>query len=1251
MKADGSQTNSIEEMKIVAPQQIDNRTTQWQEQSVRATGAELLSELRASLHRVLSEYRLKHYKEAMDGAQRIRSEYARLLNEPHKSEGIDPEQVHLLNAMTYAVSGRVNAALGNNEHAHAALGKAAELFDEWLPKLSSRTSGLEHSEYGLTLSMVGRVADAKTALEKAIELGYTTAETYAALGDIYKAESNYTRAEELFQKASVLAPEDPLLHISLGEIAETQGKRLEAINAYQQAIYILRRDQPLDTLKLLDRVLTLDPNDTLTLARKAEILRVLNRHEEGLTWIDQALALTIAPEKNVLAAQLRASKGQILNEMGRHEEAANVLQEATKLDPTMDWAYGELARSLDGLGRYEEALQAANQALAITPDYLIGLNYRWSALVRLGRYEEALQSLNRILAADLSSLVAPEAKDQIAEGRAQLLAAKAEILNRLTRIEEALEVSNEAVKLAPGDYNLWGAKGYFHLILGQYDDAIVAFERSLRINPNSELDYARLGEALRQKERYEEALQAFEKAPSLIAESASLSAIKGQVLHALGKHEEAVELLRYAVSKDEKMGWAYQELGATLNKLGRHAEALNALNVALILNPDDPRNQAQRASSLIALGKYPEALQALDEGLAHVPDNEEAWSSRHLLLRAKARLLQSTGKPRDSLSVLDAILAKAPEDAESISLKGAALLEIGQVNEAVEELKRAIELDPKQGSAFTSLNRAFYKGSGVGDDKVREINHVTERILAKDPKNAPALSTKGETLYLLKRYPEALQALDESLDLEPENAWTLGTKGQVLYALNEPEKAIEAFKRSLEIEPSWSWSRQQMIDIYTVLGRYEEALAGTEELLSRDAKNARAQRVKGDILFRQKKYPEALQALNESLDLEPDNAWGLGTKGQVLRALARNEEAIRELRRALEKDPDMKFVQEELINILFMQKLYEEALQIANQVLAKNPGDVYALLYKGDCLKALRRYEEALKAYERVQPRDGTIWAVIASTLQFLDDYDEALKALEEAALLEPENPEMLRTKASVLTDIAEYEQALQVANKALERDPASSWALVLKGLALEAQGRGLPREKALPLWQESKQCYLRAVELDKSYLSAHVRLGDVLYLLGEHEAKVAKFEWICTQEAEYPNLDADTVWVLGWARYRLERYDEAVQYFINAMSLDTRDPAYQLDLALTLLCNERYPIARRQYERALDLSSRKHRLGQRGVLDIAVKDLQEAINEKPNLAERAEAQQMLEMLRGALEKTETEEAFSSLQGASVGEG
>ncbi len=250
-------------------------------------------------------------------------------------------------------------------------------------------------------------------------------------------------------------------------------------------------------------------------------------------------------------------------------------------------------------------------------------------------------------------------------------------------------------------------------------------------------------------------------------------------------------------------------------------------------------------------------------------------------------------------------------------------------------------------------------------------------------------------------------------------------------------------------------------------------------------------------------------------------------------------------------------------------------------------------------------------------------------TYKLQSDYNCALVALNKALELDPDNLWALSTKSEALCDIAEYQAALEVLDHAMQLGPPGWQTLYTRGWALENLGA----EQA----QDAKQAYEAALNYEiggaDNLLWTRKGIANTLRLLGDAEAAAVEYQWVIDNAEERAEVDVDVLALMGWCHYCIGEYDEAVRLFIETLSIDSDAISTQFDLALAFMCSGRQSLALREYQRGLELTQEKQARMRRGLLYVAIDDMEDAVKIQPPLAEVEEAQKGLKLLKNAFEE------------------
>ncbi|HXK24678.1 MAG TPA: tetratricopeptide repeat protein [Myxococcota bacterium] len=170
-------------------------------------------------------------------------------------------------------------------------------------------------------------------------------DTYQKVADQYMREGFDARAVAVFKQLLALDPNRHSSYEPLADLYERMGLTSEAINALQTAADgYHKQGKKREALELLRKMATIDPSNTTSRIKVAELLRQENLQAEAATEYEQ------------VAAELERQ--------GDFDAAANVYRRLLELDPKRDTALGAFGRALLRQGKAPEAENVAKRAIA-----------------------------------------------------------------------------------------------------------------------------------------------------------------------------------------------------------------------------------------------------------------------------------------------------------------------------------------------------------------------------------------------------------------------------------------------------------------------------------------------------------------------------------------------------------------------------------------------------------------------------------------------------------------------------------------------------------------------------------------------------------------------------------------------------------------------------------------------------------------------------------------------------------------------
>lgn len=213
------------------------------------------------------------------------------------------------------------------------------------------------------------------------------------------------------------------------------------------------------------------------------------------------------------------------------------------------------------------------------------------------------------------------------------------------------------------------------------------------------------------------------------------------------------------------------------------------------------------------------------------------------------------------------------------------------------------------------------------------------------------------------------------------------------------------------------------------------------------------------------------------------------------------------------------------------------------------PGAYYPSMGLGQVLEAMRQHEAAIEVYRAIpgSPHERRAARVQeALNLNILERHDEAIAVL---ANLVEENPDDIATAialGNVYRSRERFAQAEAVYSDVIERMgavPDAYWTLYYY--------RGISRERESK-WSGAEADFRQALELQPEQPLVLNYLGYSLIDRGENLDEALD---MVRQAVEQRPQDGYIVDSLGWAYYRLGRYEDAVRELERAVRLRPNDP------------------------------------------------------------------------------------------------
>ena len=373
------------------------------------------------------------------------------------------------------------------------------------------------------------------------------------------------------------------------------------------------------------------------------------------------------------------------------------------------------------------------------------------------------------------------------------------------------------------------------------------------------------------------------------------------------------------------------------------------------------------------------------------------------------------------------------------------------------------------------------------------------RVPAQGISKSQAHADRGMQLAESGDLKGAEAELRLAVELAPNDPRHVADLGGILVLQHRLEEAIACFEKSLKLDPSNLVIRRNLAASQWQLGDLKAAQKNLEYILSTTPGDKSTILLLGMVAENRKDYRRAAKLLESVPELVVQRPESVVALARSYYNIQQREKAQETLKSLLSHPADS--------NGVFLGG--QVAAEAKDYEIAENLFDSIKSIYPD---KATLGHNLAQAQYQanRFSESQSTLLGLIAKGYETSDIYNllgwcylklnkkrEAVRAFDQAIDLEPTKESNYLDLGLILTDSNLLTVALAVANKALERIPASYRAYMLKGLIESRQGD----------YSNAVTSYNRALELNPEAAEANRGLAKAQLKAGWDQQAMATFE------------------------------------------------------------------------------------------------------------------------------------------------
>lgn len=659
-------------------------------------------------------------------------------------------------------------------------------------------------------------------------------------GDKYLAAEQYDLAEDAYQIALSILPEDSRALGKLGMMCQRQGKFVPGYLLLQRA---LKEDPKNVELQLSFGLVAQGLAKTLEARAAARrVLEAQPTNERGLLLLAETCVTTRDSEEartiiqGLRAGQLDAAGYHlalgVLGIVQRDQTAAETeLRQALQLNPKSSAAHFYLGSLLVARSDVAQGGASLRTAAELEPLRSTRRMHYIEHLLQTGAVEEAKKLLAE---------VTTKAPDYIPGLKLEMSLAHKE-----RRYEESGSIADKILKRDATNHDALSQRAAAKIALGNIEGGISALKMMEEIYAQSPLVKFRLAHAHLRKSEFVPAVDYLGQAIRLAPDYDDAILLLAETNLNRGNATTALSSLRELIKRQPRLVRAYLLLAQAHHVLGETEQCIGILRSFTDAFPKSPDGHYFLARVFAEIGKKDESRRALEQCVQAAPSH---WPAVEMLVNNDL-LANRTDAAKTRVKGL---LESFPKQPVPLMLDAKVALQERDEKRAEANLQKAIELAPNEPQAYLFLSRVYLASQQPAQavetlsalaEKTKDartfmqlgvlngaLGHhdgarvAYEKALAVDPTFVPALNNLAAVLSVrLGQIANAQGHAEKARELAPTDPHVSDTLGWIFFLKGQYEMALPLIRASAEKMPAEALVQYHLGMVHYRLGNEEQA--------------------------------------------------------------------------------------------------------------------------------------------------------------------------------------------------------------------------------------------------------------------------------------------------------------------------------------------------------------------------------------------------------------------------------------------
>jgi tetratricopeptide (TPR) repeat protein len=612
---------------------------------------------------------------------------------------------------------------------------------------------------------------------------------------------------------------------------------------------------------------------------------------------------------------------------------------------------------------------------------------------------------------------------------------------------------------------------------GLNDRAETALVRYLdkRSNKRAVAKLAAVEFALR---NYAKVIDLSKQVPEMVASQEPLTVITAESFFAVGAYDEVLSLLSAPKLQKNRRGL---ELAALSNeRMGDYRTAISYYQKLLPVTSSPKRLEFMVQTALLyeKMNMKIDAVKTYEATITEYPSDLRSYDRL-------SRLYMAGSSWRQAQELLEKALTLPEAQLSMMKMLGKCFAAQANRVAAVNQYRRYLEKEPADSAAWCELGSVYFEQEHYAD-----AVEVLKKAAALMPKNGECLTLLGECLAKNGDMRDAVAPLEQSRLLVRNDIRVLSELAECYKALHDEKKLLVVLKDWTALDPRNIQAQCRIAEVYAAEGKWRDVMSAAEYACNLDSSNVEAQLLFAKGCEKTMNENARLSHLRKAYQFAPDNAAVLYELGAFYSCRNQSASARPFLAKAIAADPMNAGAHFEYAKVLWACGQKDGAYDHFGMAAQLDPFNTSFLVQFAKTAYELGKKDVAFDYIKKALSRDSTEFEVLQwAGIMYKDAgiVDTARTLLLKAVVRSATCASCCRYLADIYLDNGEYDLAVKFYNQSLSIGSYSEAASLGLGNALFLLG---DVERALAMYEKIFSGNCKSEEALYRLCSANLRMG-----------------------------------------------------------------------------------------------------------------------------------------------------------------